>query len=426
MKVFPIALALSLAANAALVAVLSVRSADTAASSDSVRATATAATGATVGVEKEMSAGATATKGAKTWGRLHTDDLSALVTRLRAAGFPPDVIRRVIVALITERLDARRLEIEKANLEAPFWASSTTANNDPKIGPELRKLQREQIDLMKQLLGGNLADLFAGTEEEKAMLRQQIGNIAPEKLEPLYAVAMDYSEKMQQVYAALNNSSGRSVLLDSDREKISAIDKAFRADLGKFLTPAEVTDFTMRSSQLGSQLRSQLAPFRATEDEFRTIFTTYQSFQDQYPTLAAGYVSPDAPPATRLAMEQLNSQISASLGPDRAADFQQAINPTYYQLNRLVARLDLPLSAAAQVAAVQQDVIQRANGIATDPSLSGAARMAQLGGLAQEASAKISTALGGQRGLDAYKEYGGQWLSSFTPRPRPAPSTPKG
>ena len=63
--------------------------------------------------------------------------------------------------------------------------------------------------------------------------------------------------------------------------------------------------------------------------------------------------------------------------------------------------------------------------IRSDTTLNAAARRTQLGTLADEATARISTALGGSRGLDAYKEYGGQWLTNLVPRPPTPPQPPK-
>jgi hypothetical protein len=427
MKISTAALTVSLVANAALLAVLALSPAGPGSDSHSLNAagasaaTTAGATGGSRGAGKKSPAPA-ATR--KTWDRLRTDDLAALVDRLRAAGFPPNVIRNIVGTLVRERFDARRLEIQKSNLEAPFWTSTTNPNSDPKIGPELRNLQREQTELIKQLLGGSLADLFAGTDEDRAMLRYQIGNIAPEKLEQLYNAAMNYGEKITAVYAATSTGGGRSVLLDSDREKVVALDKAYRDELAKFLTPSEVTDFIMHNGPTAGQLRNALGPFRPSEDEYRAIFPIYQSFVDQNPTVNPTQPGPDATPAARAAVSQLYSQLGAALGPDRAADLQQVANPANNQINRLVARLDLPLSAAADVVAVQQDIQQRATALRSDDTLTGDARRAQISALAQEASAKISTALGGQRGLDAYKENGGQWLTNLQPRP-PAPA-PKG
>ena len=426
MKFSSLVLTASLLANATLVAVLAFGPTDSSpATSSSSRAAGATADGlpADAAAATGKSAGASAKAPAPApWDRLHTDDLATLVTRLRAAGFPPAAIRRIIGTLVSEQFDARRYEIEKASLESPFWANATNSNLDPKIGPELRKLQREQTDLLKELLGGTMNDLISDTPEGRAMLRLQVGNVPAEKIDQLYATFMDYSERLSQAYTATN--SGRA-MLDADREKVAAVQKSLRDDLGKFLTPDQVDDVMMRSSQTGGQLISMLAPFRATEAEYRTIYPVYQALMDQYPTLQAGTLPADLPPAQRAALEQAKNQIAATLSPDRAADFMEAADPAHAQLNRVVARLDLPLSTATQVAAVEQDIQQRVSAVRNDPNVTGAARRAEVTSLANEATTKISTALGGARGLDAYKQYAGQWLARLTPPPRPPPAAPK-
>jgi hypothetical protein len=221
-----------------------------------------------------------------------------------------------------------------------------------------------------------------------------------------------------KVYAPASNGGP---LLTSDRQKASALDQTLRDDLSKFLTPAEVADYMMRGSEVGAQLRNMLSPIGPTEGEFRSIFPIYQAVHDQYPT-PAGNLPPDQVAAQKAAEDQMYKQVSALLGPERAADFQQAANPNYYQLNHLVARLELPISAATQVAAVQTDIQERASTVRNDNSLSTDDRNAQLAALAQEASTKVSAALGSARGVEAYKQYGGQWLANLRPQAPPAKS----
>jgi hypothetical protein len=382
------------------------------------------AVGATNDVTKTAVAagnGTTTAAGLALWKRMYpTDDLASLVTRLRAAGFPPNVIRRVVAALVGERFDARRLEIEKKNLEAPFWANTPNSFTDKTIGPELRKLQVEQTKMMKQLLGGTLSDLFAESEDGKAMLRMQVGDIAPEKLDKLYDFIMDYSEKRMQVYSATGNGAG---MLPADREKLVQLDKGMRDGLTQFLTPAEADDVVLRMSETAGRLRSMLTPFKATEQEYRTLFPIYQAYLEQAPAAtfsvgSAEMLPPDLAAQRKAADDAMLTQVKAALGDQRAADYQQVMNQQYSMLNRLVSRLDLPLSAAKQVVDIQQDVQQRASAVRLDNTTTGAERSAQLGALAQEASAKITNVLGAQ-GLDAYKQYGGQWLTSLVPRTPP-------
>jgi hypothetical protein len=51
-----------------------------------------------------------------------------------------------------------------------------------------------------------------------------------------------------------------------------------------------------------------------------------------------------------------------------------------------------------------------------DQSLAPDERTKQLAALAQEATTKISPLLG-TRGFEPYKQYGGYWIQSLTPRP---------
>ncbi|HUR56982.1 MAG TPA: hypothetical protein VM029_04700 [Opitutaceae bacterium] len=416
MKLSSWLLSASLLANAILAGVFVFRGGTpSSVGSSSGRVTSTGAASAatpTAGVQKGSSASAA---NASTWAQINTNDLPTLVARLREGGFPPTVVSRVISRLVTERYDAQRLELEKASLEAPLATNNPSPYQDPKIGPEFRKLQREQMETIRQLLGGTMNDVFADTPENKALLRHQIGDIPADKIDRLYAAAMDFSEKVSQVVAGTNN--GRT-MLNADREKMVAIEQAFQAEMAKFLTPAEAADFMMHGGMMGSQLRNMLSPFQPSEQEYKALFPYFAAFQQQFPSQAS-QLSPEQEILRRTAEEQMMAQVRGTVGADRAADFKQAITPEYQQLNRLVARLDLPISAATQVVTVQQDIQQRATALRTDGALSAAERTTRMSHLAQEASNRISAAIGA-RGLEAYKQYGGQWLVSMVP-PTPAP-----
>jgi hypothetical protein len=106
------------------------------------------------------------------------------------------------------------------------------------------------------------------------------------------------------------------------------------------------------------------------------------------------------------------------LTPDRVEAYKQAIDPAYQMVNRLVARLELPATAASDVVSVQKDIFQRAGTVRSDRNLTPEVKNAQLTALAEEATGKLSAVLGA-RGLEAYKQYGGQWVQSLVPRQAP-------
>ena len=116
--------------------------------------------------------------------------------------------------------------------------------------------------------------------------------------------------------------------------------------------------------------------------------------------------------ARAAALKQLAPQIEAALGPERYADYQQAIDPNYQQVFQLVTGLELPRTAAKQVVAVQKDIQQRTNALTADATLTPEQRQAQFAALNQEATAKLMASLGAA-GLDAYKNGPGYWLQTL-------------
>jgi len=399
-------LALSLAANAALYWQRSATSTAASASSPNVApaeatalaATTKAASGNPVATEAD------AARIAQAWANLQSSDLTTLVTRLRGAGFSPAMIRAIVAARVQEQFSARRAALFSQREEQPFWKGQRYF--DAKIMAGMRELQREQSALLKQLLG---ADGEPGNEEKLAYQRRQFGDLPRDKMDQMQSIIGDYGELRSQIYSAANG-----VMLPEDREKLMLLEKEQRADLAALLTPQELENYELRSSSTANNLRSQLALFNPTEEEFRAIFKLQQAFDEKYGS--ANLVSnPELFRQRQVQQQELLTQVKAVLSPERVADYQQASDPAYQMVNRLVARLELPASAATQVVTVQQEITKRASTVRSDKTLSTEVRNMQLNALAQEATSRLTTTLG-TRGLEAYKQYGGQWVQSLVPR----------
>lgn len=345
----------------------------------------------------------------KLWAQVQSGDLRTLADRLRAAGFPPSAIKAIVSAEIYEQFAARRKALLGQQEEVPFWKTQQRAILDPKAMAELRQISREQTNLMKELLG---PDGYLGSDEVMAFQKRQFGDLPRDTLDQMQNVLSDYNELRQQIYQAANG-----VMLPEDREKLALLEKEQRTDLAKLLTPQQLEEYDLRSSNTANTLRSQLVTFKPTEAEFRALYKATRDAEEKIGSLTNAGGNPDQ-------MRQIQAaaleNARAVLPADRFAELKQAVDPLYQQVNRLVARLELPTSAATEVVTVQQDIQKRATAVRGNRELSAEQRNEQLGALAQEASAKISTALGGTRGLEAYKQYGGQWLQTIVPRPAPA------
>jgi hypothetical protein len=348
---------------------------------------------------------------AKTWNALQTGDPKTLIDRLRAAGFPPAVIRAIISAQIEEKYAAQRKALLANQKDTPFWQRGLSTY-DPKLMADVRELNKQERNELKALLG---SDGSAGNEERAAWQRRQFGDLPADKLEQLQAIVSDYGELRSGVY-----SNANGVLLPEDREKLALLEKEQHADLAATLTPEELESYELRSSTTANAIRSQLSVFKPTEQEFRALFKATRAAEAQYGTLTTGMMGSDQTEKIRNAvLANLQTQVS----PERYAELKQATDPKYQGVNRLVARLDLPASTSVDVVAIQQDIQQRMMNLRRDTALPSEQRNAQLAELAQEATNKLTSKLT-PRGFEAYKQYGGGWLQSLNPpvrRPAPTP-----
>lgn len=347
---------------------------------------------------------------AKSWAELQTGDLNTLVARLKAAGFSTSMIRAIVFAQVNEQFAARRKELAGNQTEQPFWKNQRSAMMDPKIMTALRDLGKEQMALMKSLLG---PDGVPGSDEMNAWQRRQFGNLTPEKLTQLQSINTDYSELQQEIMQKANG-----VILPEDREKLAFLEKEKLADIAKTLTPQEFEDFQLRSSNTANQLRGQLGSFNTTEAEFRALYKAAAAIDEKYRT--AGTRNPGD---YQNRQADMLTQAKAVLTPERFAAYNLATDPQSRQVSSLVARLELPPATTQQVVSLQQDFQNRQRALMTNRELTPAYRTAQQAALLQEATAKLSTTLT-PRGFEAYKQNGGQWLDGL--KPRPAPTAPGG
>jgi hypothetical protein len=397
----------SLAVNAAVIALYVTKSpaADSGAALAGSTAKDTAATRSGAGITAAEAAQTAAL--AQTLTQLQSGDIATLVSRLRAAGFSPAMIRTIVAAQVSEEFAARRKALLAAREETPFWKSQRIFDYDPKTQAALRELGKEQSNRLKALLG---PDALAGDDMQSFYQRRQYGDIPRGKIDQIQSITSDYNDLTQEIYAKTNGL----VMLAEDREKIAFLEKEKLADLAKVLTPQELEDYQLRNSNVANQLRFSLTTFNATEAEFRAIYRANAAVEAELGPLGNVRTSDDM----RKRQDATMAQLQGIMPPERLAELKFATDPEYQQINRLVARLELPPATSQTVVALQKDMQQRATAVRTDRALAPEAKNTQLAALNQEATAKLTTTLG-TRGFEAYKQNGGYWLQNLQPRPAP-------
>lgn len=341
---------------------------------------------------------------AETWPTLHTDDLPALVQRLRARGFPPEVVRAILTAQLRETFAAREKALDPGQENRPYWKQYSL---DPRLQTARMQLYREQQKKLRELLGTE-ADL---QENVNALYQgRRFDSLPPEKVADVQLLLQQFNDARNDIFA---NFSGGMIGAETQK-KIQALEKDQQAALANLLTPQEFEEWNLRNSDTARGLRSELSAFEPTEAEFRSLYKLRAAFDEQFGRL---YAPPSQEDMQRRheAQQQLNAQIKSTLGPVRAAEYERASDYNYRQTSQLVARLELPSATTNQIYDVQKDIAAKIMSL-YQSGTPAADRDKQLQQLAGETETRI-TALLGARGFEAYKQFGGSWMQQMRPGP---------
>jgi hypothetical protein len=382
------------------------------------------ANGAAAGQTADRGAAAEATSSAADavpknarWTSIGSSDLAGLVTRLRAEGFPPAVIRAIISAQLTERFADRRKALIPSDEDTAFWKARgfLGIDTDPKRMAARRELALEQSRMLKELLG---PDATAGSDEFASLYqRRQYGTLPRDKVDQLQQISQDYSELAMQI-----RSEAQGLMLPEDRQKLALLEKEKWKDYAAVLTPDELADFELRTSTTANNMRYQLSAFEPSEQEFRALFPLQKAFDDNFgPNSGRSINGMEAMNQRRDAEKQLIAEAKAVLGEERGAEYERSRDYSYQSVANIAKRLELPKSAALDVWNLQKDIEQRSRALQMNRELTSEARNAQLAALAEEAKAKVTNTLTA-RGYEAYKQNGGYWLQNIQPRAPGAPS----
>lgn len=347
------------------------------------------------------------------WTSLEGSDLPAKVKRLRESGFPPDVVRAIVAAQIREGFAARRKALIAASPEPPYWQN---VPRDPALTAALREIDREEQRQVRELAGD--------PEPDDPLMRlgreRGVEFLPTAKAEEVRKIIRAYEERRNEIYSA-----GYTI---ADREKISALEKEQHAAIGRVLTPQELFEYDLRTSTTADMLREELSAFQPTEEEYRAIYPIRAAFDERFGVFVPA-LTPEKMRERNEASRLMATQIKGVLSPGRAAEYDRSTDYNYRRTSQLVARLELPPETTTQLYTVQKEFDQRRGELyrnATSPA--DRARInEQLRAMQQEAVARVTPLLGGARGVEAYKQFGGSWISNMVPRPPltrpPAPPT---
>lgn len=322
------------------------------------------------------------------WRNVESADYREYIANLRSIGCPEETVRDIIIADVNKLYASRIAALYPSPKEMKFWrVDDRLAKREQKERDHQRQeLEKEKRELIQELLGVDYEVAMAewsGRPDDDAF---RYGFLSPEKQEQAKAL----HDKYRELERGLFTNGG---MTPENRAKFTALRAESEAEMAKLLGPEDFEQYQLRNSYTARNMRENLTGFQPTEDEFREIFQLKKTFDDQFGFTRGG--SDEAVREQRkLAQQQLDEQLRATLGEERFNEYQLAQDPLYRESYDSMQRYDLPKQAADVIYQVRVAAEQERDRIRNDPNLDPNARTAALAALAQDTQAALQPTLG--------------------------------
>lgn len=387
MKALPVILTLSLAANIAALGYLATRSqpAPVAAAKPAVTAPAAA--------DSAERIRATLTQG----------DLAALT----AAGVPAAAARDLLLGRALRQYADRVQRPGDSAHDGRWWRTQPAGTGSESV----LNAQRDLNAAMRAAFG---TDLFTSGVDQA-----QLAFLPAAKRDGLRRIQQDYDEMMGKF-------SANGIQLASDKQRLALLRSERDRDIAALLTPAELAEYELRTSNTSVALRAKLGDAIQSEDDFRKLYALQKTFDEKFA------VDPTAPRPSQdflqqraAAERQLQEDFRAALGDEKFASLQRAADQELRALDALASRLNLPAGTADRIAATRDGLAAESQKINQDSSLAMPERRAKLQELANRARTELAQTLGTEA-AEAYAQRAA-WLSllqsgvAFATNPKDSP-----
>src|SRR3954469_2344245 len=274
------------------------------------------------------------------WSAIESTNYVTYINNLRAFGCPEETIRDIIITDIAKVYGKRRADLVGKGRTDRFWLPSPDEGGDPELQRQLANLEEEQRAMVKDLLGVDFQTEIAKYWQDNQLVEQRMYGFLPqEKQQQLKTLSAHYEALQQEIY-----SKAKGELIPEDEEKLRSIEKAKEAEMARLLTPQEMEEYQLRNSPTAGTMRTQLAAFQPSEQEFRRIFRLQKTFDEQF-NKAFDYTD-DAQMAAQAKAQQdarkaLQDEMKKTLGEQRYAEYARAQDADYRTLENLTSRYEL-------------------------------------------------------------------------------------
>jgi hypothetical protein len=335
------------------------------------------------------------------WRALKASDYRQYIANLRAAGCPEQTIRDILIANVDRDYRPR---IAKLNAEANsnnYWQRPDFAAR-PRAYAQMEQLRNEEREALRELLGANAGKDFDELRGvEPSHYDTTLGFLSQDKRDQLYELDRQYQQKRAVV--ELQQRAGQ-LTWEEQGVKHVELQKRKEDAIKSLLSPEELEEYKMRTSEHTYLLAVGRAAFEATEEEFRKIFKIEEQFGQN--------VQAGEKPNPKIE-EPFQNALRQALGEQRYADYKLSQQPEYFRAYDVVQSFNLPKETVRTVYDINHDAYQAANTILNDQTLSSDARQSALNELRSKIEAANIQVLG-EEAFNQYK-YGG-WFGTWLDR----------
>jgi len=346
-----------------------------------------------------------------TWRAIESADYRRYVENLRAIQCPEKTIQDIIVADVNDLYAARWRELlQKQSAEFRYWQTGDTLPGfpDEALQRAAAELDGERRTLLRELLGLNVTDSVAQFAVVNP-LELTLAFLPEERRQQVIALQEEFARKQSALLQSLNEAEGL------DAEALDQLRDEHQRQLAALMTPEELRRYELTTSPLAMALRSELAGFEPSEEEFQRIFEARKAQQEEVEAtrvfLGAQIQAQEAVEAEERAAQlratEANAALLAQLGPERYAQLQRANDPNYELLMRVSLSGEVSPVAANRVYEYQQVARIEAERVRANSNLTLEEREIALNAIRAETERTIREGLG-DRVLRAYREWNEQ------------------
>lgn len=363
------------------------------------------------------------------WSTLESTNYVEFIGRLLAFGCPEETVVDIIVADIAEHYATRRAALRAQLPPLNYWqppdvaAAASPARQE--VLAQLEALDAEQRALVQDLLEVDYDAVIAKFSTGRDLEALPLDFLDLEAGQPPEVRALWQHYRALEA-AVIGDRSG--ALSPLDAATLRELEKQRDAELAKLLTPEQLFEFQVRHSATARALQTQLATFKPSEQEFRTVFelqsaltnTLHQRFD---PDEARNEQIRDLVVAE--AQRAFHEELQKNLGGERYTNYVRSQDADYRTLAQMADRFDWSPDKASRVYEMKQSVEARRQQLLANPDLPDEKRQAALAEIRAESQKAVEELLG-TNGYFAYRQLAGDWIAEMpepvaTPEPTPPP-----